>query len=1054
MTSERYQKLKSVFHSALEVAPSKRAEFLDEVCGNNKTLRHGVERLLENYESGFMKDSAFRKAVEEALGSSFAEGEQLGRYEIIKRLGKGGMGEVYLAHDKSLGRDVAIKALLPEFTADDERISRFKFEAKAASALNHPNIITIYEIREDGNGIFIVTEYIKGETLAEILESERLSVEKTLDLAIQIADALDEAHTAGIIHRDIKPSNIIVGSKGQVKVLDFGLAKIITENGKREEDEKVRNEVEENLPTETISPLLAFSSSPLLTSPGAVMGTVPFMSPEQLRGKTLDTRTDVFSFGALFYEMLTGLSPFRRDSSAEVISAILNDEPNWINLPPELKPIIQKCLKKDKEKRYAAAGDILKDLRRVRENPPKTIKTESEIIGDLTTVRLLNVPTNAETEVVAGRKKHFVFNWLWAAAGTIVLGIAGVSLWYFLKPPPDLPKNLTISQFVNWKRDLSEVFENTARFSPDGKLVAYTATKNGVNAIWLKQIGGGEPFTRKQDKWDDRNPLFSPDGQQIAFISEREGQIGIWTMPTLGGAAMLVKTLENKWQRLILWSKDGTRIYFEKGKNLFEIDLQTKEIKQLTDLDAWEFAELHSDISPDETQIAFVSKKDGQSDIWTIPKSGGEAKRITDDEFEEANVVWHADGKRLIYDSVRNGISQIFAVGTDDKKIVQLISSDNTTYVSDASRDGKQIIYYSQRDESDIWRVSLEDGKETRLSDSISVETWVNSSPDGKSFVFQAEKAVDVSRRIVNSRLFLQLNEEGAEPLQIADDGYLPIWSPNGKSVAFLRSEVNFINLWTVSVSGGEAKSLTTEGVTFAGYSLLPFNRVAMQDYQWSPDGSRIIYCARRGNISNLWQTATDGSGEKRLTENTNPQMWFLSPAISADGQRIAFIVMTMPSAEQKRTKWSVWVTEAGQAKMLFESEKIMDIVGWSETDREIIAKTSESGKAASSPTENIEIFQISPDTGEKRPLLELADAYLKNIALSPDKKTLGYVGRKDGLDVIRTISLKTRADRVFVQSNDSRIYFGSINWSGDNKSIYFGKQLRWQMISLIENYK
>jgi len=1035
MTSEEYQKLKSVFQSVLEIEPHKRADFLDKSCGDDTNLRQAVEKLLKKQEDGTVSDSAIRNVDYSASDKSFAEGEKIGRYEIQKRLGKGGMGEVYLAHDKSLGRDVAIKVLLPEYTSDAERINRFKLEAKAASALNHPNIITIYEIREDADRVFIVTEYVKGKTLAEILETERLNIGQAIDWAIQIADALDEAHSAYIIHRDIKPSNIIVNNKGQIKILDFGLAKFIegeTESG--------------------ISKKLSVS--------GAILGTVPYMSPEQLRARPLDTRTDIFSFGALFYEMLTGFSPFRMESNAEIISAILNDEPNFTNIPQELKPIVKKTLIKDKEKRYQKIGELLTDLRRVRENASQKIKTESEIWSDLPTVKLTNYQTNEQEEAIVtseSDKKSFRTGnsrkWIFAVSGLTVLLFAGAAIWYFLPAKKVSPNNLAVSQFVNWKRDLGEDLGSSARFSPDGKVVAYSSTRSGVSAIWLKQVGGGEPFTRKQDKWLDRNPLFSPDGQQIAFLSEREGQTGIWSMPMLGGSAVLLKTLEGGGQNLLRWSKDGTKIYFEQGKNLFQIELPSKTITQLANFDSWQFTRLRSDISPDEERLAFIAKQDGKSDIWITSKNGENPVRLTNDNFEEGYLVWHPDGKRIIYDSVRNGISQIFAAELDGSAPVQLIFSDNPNYVSDISPDGNRIIYHSQRDESDIWKVSLDDSKEIRLSENISAEMWTDSSPDGKSFVYQAEKTVDVSRRIVNSLIFSQ-SSEGGQPLQLTDDGYLPMWSPNGKNIAFLRSSEGLTNLWTVPSAGGESRPLTYDGITFGGYAMLPFNRVQTQDYQWSPDGSQIVFCARRGNISNLWQTESNGGGEQQLTENSDNRMWFNNPAFSPDGQKIAFLALAMPTIEQKERKWSVQIYEAGKTKTLYESDKILGIIGWSETGKEIYLKTSKTGKATSPFAEEVEIFQVSAENGAARPLFHLESAYLKNISLSPDKQSIGYVGRKDGMDGIRIFSIKNGTERTVLQSNDSRVYFANIAWSADNKTIFFSKQLSWQIFSMIENYK
>jgi Tol biopolymer transport system component len=272
--------------------------------------------------------------------------------------------------------------------------------------------------------------------------------------------------------------------------------------------------------------------------------------------------------------------------------------------------------------------------------------------------------------------------------------------------------------------------------------------------------------------------------------------------------------------------------------------------------------------------------------------------------------------------------------------------------------------------------------------------------------------------------------------------------------VAFLRSANGLGNLWTVPSIGGEAKPLTTEGVSFGGYSLLPFNRVQTQDYQWSPDGRSLIYCSRRGNVSNLWQTMADGSGENQLTKNTDGGIWFFSPMMSPDGQRIAVLELDLSAVEQKGRKWSVWIYEADKIKMIFQSDSMIDIVSWSATGSEIIVKSLKDGKHASPFPADIDLIQISPENGATRPLLQLSAAYLKNISLSPDGQIIAYVARKAGTDSIHVVSIRSGADRTVLISNDPRVFFASLAWSPDGKSIYFGKQSNWQIISMIENFK
>ena len=1041
MAQENWLQVKAIFADALRQKPEMRLEFLDSACHDDKVLRREVESLLASFDSAesFMESPVVGGIGDKVLPETrkFSKGETLGHYEIIRQIGTGGMGNVYLAQDSKLHRPVALKILRENSPLENHAQQRLLREARAVAKLNHPNICAIYEISETNDGSFIVMEFANGETLADLLTKERLSAETSLKFAIQIADALDEAHTQNIIHRDIKPANIVVNNKGQLKVLDFGLAKFIeAETGGK--------------------------TTKNLSSSGAIMGTVPYMSPEQLRGNRLDAKTDIFSFGAVFYEMLSGISPFQNDSNAESISAILKDEPDWTQIPTELQPILQKCLAKDKTERYQTAKDLLFDLKTLPLDSIEDVFFESTAARNSNTVQELNFSTDERStqitkdEETAPQTIPQTKNqqWIWAISALAVLvgGFAGWNWWRAKQAETNPSVPLSVSQFASWKRDLTEDLESSARFSPDGKLVAFASTRGGVSAIWLKQVSGGEPFTRKQDKWEESSPIFSPDGEQIAFLSKRGEQYGIWAMPTLGGTPVLLKTLEGSNRQLVRWSKDGATIYFQNGKNLFALDLPSKEIKKLTELDSSPVGDPNFDLSKDEETIAYQGEKDGQEDIWIVSKHGGEAVRVTNDEFEEEYLIWHTDGQRIIYNAVRNGISQIFAVGLDGKPPVQLIFSDNPNYISDVSPDGKKILYYSQRDEADLWKVSLDDAKESRLTENIRMELWADVAPDNSGMVFQVENTADVRRRILNSAIISQTNDGTNQSLELSDDGFLPRFSPDGKQIAFLQSTDKLQNLRIVPTNGGEVTAVTTEGIAFNGYSLTsPFNRSQPQDYQWSPDSRSLIYCANRGTVSNLWQGAVNGSGENRLTDNADATIKFYNPVFSPDGKRMAFSGEIPPTATQKTRKSSIWIYENGAAKMIFQSESRLGLLGWSPTGRELIVKS-----AAGSPQfpADFDLLQISADSGAERLLSQMKKTYFYNIRLSPDRQTIAFVTRKDGTDSIHVVSVNDGIDRTILTGNDARVYFANLVFSPDGKAIYFGKEANWQVISMIENFK
>ncbi|MDQ3472938.1 MAG: serine/threonine protein kinase, partial [Acidobacteriota bacterium] len=358
MATDRWQQIKEVFHAALDCAPENRSAYLLTACENDESIRREVESLIAAHEkeSDFLDSPAYEVAAGLLADedSELKRGQVVGQYEIISLLGMGGMGEVYLAQDGKLKRQVALKLLPASFTKDADRLRRFEQEARAASALNHPNIITIYEIGEANGTHFIATEFIEGETLRQRAAQASLSLDETLHITIQIADALAAAHKAGIIHRDVKPENIMIRPDGYVKVLDFGLAKL-TEHS-----------------SSTAISTEAVTRAKERTTPGLVMGTVNYMSPEQARGLDVDERTDIWSMGVVLYEMLAGSAPFKGATPTDVTVSILEREQVSLatlleGIPAELDWIIKKTLKKDRDERYQTVKEMLGDLRDIKQ---------------------------------------------------------------------------------------------------------------------------------------------------------------------------------------------------------------------------------------------------------------------------------------------------------------------------------------------------------------------------------------------------------------------------------------------------------------------------------------------------------------------------------------------------------------------------------------------------------------------------------------------------------------------------------------------------------------
>ena len=453
MTPERWQQLKQIFQSALERNPAERSEFLSQACADDPALRSEVESLISSHDqAGDSIEAMAVEAATEMLENDRAiVGTQIGRYKVLNRIGRGGMGEVFLAQDASLGRKVALKLLRSDFTRNKDRLRRFQQEARAASSLNHPNILTIHEIGQEGSLQFIATEYVEGATLRENISGMRLALGQALEVAVQVASALVAAHQAGIVHRDIKPENIMLRTDGYVKVLDFGLAKL----------------------TEPKAVDTAVATLPKVeTEPGLVMGTVSYMSPEQARGLKVDARTDIWSLGVMIYEMAAGRQPFEGETASDVMSLILQKEPLLLahfspEVPQELERIVRKALRKDKEERYQTVKDLLIDLRNLR----KELELEAEIersaapmngratSSGQSAAATAHYTSSAEY-IVEGIKQH---KRVAAGALALILTVSAVAAYFYFNRAQALTEKDTIllADIVNTTGD--PVFDGTLK---------------------------------------------------------------------------------------------------------------------------------------------------------------------------------------------------------------------------------------------------------------------------------------------------------------------------------------------------------------------------------------------------------------------------------------------------------------------------------------------------------------------------------------------------------------------------------------------------------------
>ncbi|MFN7933868.1 MAG: protein kinase [Bryobacteraceae bacterium] len=716
--------------------------------------------------------------------------QSLGHYRILHSIGEGGMGVVYKALDTHLDRSVALKVLSEARTTDEERRRRFVQEAKAASALNHPNIVTIYDIGRDNETDYISMEFVDGKTLADSIPRSGMKLSEALAVATQICDALAKAHAAGITHRDLKPGNIMLDAAGRVKILDFGLAKL-TDKPESTDSEKTLV----HAPT---------------TTEGTILGTVNYMSPEQAEGKKVDWRSDVFSFGAVLYEMVTGQRAFHGDTPMSTLAAVIHKEPKPLHdlapvTPAELDRIIRRCLRKDRERRYHSMADVRNALDEIAQSPSEA-------------------PPPAEP----ARR-----GWLWLTAG-LCAGLAVAAAFEYLRPKPPSQANYTLRRLT---ADAGLTFEPA--LSPDGKLIAFASDRSGDGNldIWVQHISGGDAIRLTNHEADDQEPSFSPDGGRIVFRSGRSGG-GIYAMPTLGGDARLIAPHGFRPR----FSPDGTKIAYHvtargaaagtRLSELYVVEAQGGQPKRLAD----GFGAGYPVWSPDGLRILFQGgaiPKPGEAarrNLWIVPAGGGDPVPVASpDYWRTADITpilavpdaWSSDGRWLYLSVRRSGVANIWRVPLDSKGTVRGIPEQVTIGTTDAahvslSKDGV-MAFSSAISRAGIWaqpgnmNTGKISGPPLRISTGIAVEERPRVSKDGRKLAY-------VSDRSQGQKIYLKDLATGKETLLSGETGfsYWPVISGDGSRVGFDKQDGLYLvqppanpervrktsNPWDISVDG------------------------------------------------------------------------------------------------------------------------------------------------------------------------------------------------------------------------------------------------------------
>jgi eukaryotic-like serine/threonine-protein kinase len=823
-------------------------------------------------------------------------GQTVSHYRILEKLGAGGMGVVYKAEDTKLGRFVALKFLPDHVAEDTQAYQRFLREARAAAALNHPNICTIHEIGEHEGKPFIAMEFLEGHPLNRLIEGNPLRINTLLDLAIQTAEGLDAAHSNGIVHRDIKPANIFVTARGQVKILDFGLAKLQGPGvGIQGSGEKARTPGPRpptpDAPTATVDP-------EHLTIPGVAMGTVAYMSPEQARGEDLDARTDLFSFGAALYEMATGRLPFQGNTPAAIFGAILHqvpESPLHLNagLPPKLDEIVSKALEKDRDLRYQHAADVRTDLKRLKRD------TESGRAGAAAAaVQAAVPPSETLQQTAAGRS-----SWLkWATAGATAAAIVVVALTLLLRSPVPPPRVLGTSQLTNDGRlKTSAIGDIPQTILTDGSRIYFVQISMGMS-LFQVSVQGGEsvPISVTTPFYG----LFhiSPNRPELLIAGPPPSQTtaGVWLLPLPGGQARRLGELTASDAS---WSPNGDQICYTRGKDLFLARSDGSNSRKLTSVSGNPF---WPRFSPGGGVVRFsvLDPKLNTRSLWEVRADGTGLRELLPEwnspSFECCGN-WTPEGKYYVFQSTRNGSTGLWAI-REKAHFWEKVRSEPTPLAigqMDAlaptpSNDGRRLFFLGAVARGELVRYDPKSNQLTPYLSGLSAE-GVSFSRDGQWVAYIAFPEGTLWRSKTDGSERLQLT---FRPLEVG----LPTWSPDGTKIAFAaRPPGKLWGIYTVAAAGG-----TPEQLLSSDYDVL--------DPTWSADGSLLAFGRRAETIRTSNESAifilnlqtrkvTALPASARLySPRWSPDGHYLL-ALTADYQKLVLYSFTTGKWEEEVTK-------------------------------------------------------------------------------------------------------------------------------------------------------
>jgi len=881
-------------------------------------------------------------------------GKTISHYRILEKLGGGGMGVVYKAEDTKLGRMVALKVLPPERVADPNRKRRFVQEARAASALNHPNIITIYDIDEAEGVHYIAMEHVEGRTLDRLITRHGLRMNEALKYAVQMAAALAKAHSAGIVHRDLKPTNVMVTDDGLVKVLDFGLAKLT-----------------EAAPTGDAETAVTVEPT---TEEGTIVGTVGYMSPEQAEGKAVDARSDIFSFGSVLYEMLTGQRAFQGETKVSTIAAILREEPKPLSqvvegLPREVERIVKRCLRKDPAHRFQHMDDLKVALEELKEE-----SDSGELAG--TAAVAAGLPRHVER---GGVKPPLPRRLALAAVVVVIVVALGVAGWYWYqrsRATPEAP--LTPVPLTSYPG-----YEGYPSFSPDGTQVAFQwcTEEPAANCdIYVKQIGVEPPSRLTTDPAEDFSPAWSPDGQFIAFLRKLSPtRTAVMLIPQRGGPERVLGESDVTYMPLypgllygtyLAWTPDSKwlalnwRVADQPDGGLFLFNVETRETRRLTtsgdNLPAF---------SPDGRTLAF--NRGGNPNLICFLRltkdyqPEGEPERVAavaESYDRDFGTAWSPDGRDIVFSSgnwASTGLWRVAASALARPR--RLAFASDGTSAPAVSRQGNRLAYVVNRTDANIWRVDLRGpgqnpGIPARLIASTREERDPAYSPDGKRIAF-------MSSRSGACEIWMSASD-GSNPVQLTAFGgpiiFGPKWSPDGQNIAFTAVRAGTVGLYVVSANGGPPRRLTTHP---AGNNW-PY---------WSRDGQSLYFRSNRTSPGDIWKMPASGGEAVQITRRGGD-----APQESPDG-RLVYYEKGYPS------QCSVWKVPAAGGEEVKVLDSTHSYGGWTVGERGIYFFTPADKQGHS----DICLYNFA--TGKISKILTIERNVGYRIAVSPDERTILY---------------------------------------------------------------